>query len=106
LFIAVFPYWSEYCKNRFVWLYNILVNKYGFDEFNQVVLVHGTQDLGHLFYNVSDVKIIDGVAVNGSGRFVQWFALIARRMQTGYIYHYALAMVLGILVFLVWYVGV
>lgn len=105
LFIAVYPYWSEVLKKRFAWVYNVLVNKYGFDDFNQAFFVHGAQDVGHLFYDISDVKIIDGVGVNGSGRFVRWFAQIARHMQTGYIYHYALAMVLGILIFLIWYVG-
>ncbi|EKD70531.1 MAG: hypothetical protein ACD_46C00509G0002 [uncultured bacterium] len=105
LFVAVYPQWSTYLKKRFSWVYAILLRKYGFDEFNQIVLVHGTQDLGHLCYDTSDVKLIDGVAVNGSGRFVRWFAQTARRLQTGYIYHYALAMLLGLLVFLAWYVG-
>lgn len=105
LFTSVFPHWSVLFKKRFSWLYAILIRKYGFDDFNQIVLVHGTQDTGHLFYNVSDVKVIDGVCVNGSGRFIRWFAGVARRVQTGYIYHYALAMVLCIVVFLAWYIG-
>ncbi len=67
--------------------------------------MRGTQETGHAFYDVSDVKLIDGVFVNGSGHFVRWFAQTTRRLQTGYIYHYALAMVLGILVFLAWYIG-
>ena len=105
LYTAKFPQWSEAFKKRFALLYAILVRKYGFDDFNQVVLVQGTQDLGHLFFDVSDVKVIDGVCVNGSGRFIQWFAKVTRLLQTGYIYHYAFAMVLGIAVMLVWYVG-
>lgn len=105
LFTAVFPHWSEVLKTRFSLIYAILLRKYGFDDFNQLVIVNGTQDAGHICYEVSDVKLIDGVAVNGSGRFVQWFAEVSRRMQTGYIYHYALAMVLGIVVFLAWYLG-
>lgn len=105
LFTAGFPQWSEALKKRFAWIYSILVRKYGFDDFNQIVLVHGTQDTGRVFYEVSDVKLIDGLAVNGSGRFIQWMALVSRRFQTGYIYHYALAMVLGVVVFLAWYVG-
>ena len=60
-------------KKRFAWIYAILVRKYGFDDFNQIVLVHGAQETGHLFYDVSDVKFIDGVCVNGSGSFVRWF---------------------------------
>lgn len=104
-FFTSFPGWSDVLKKRFSLLYSILVRKYGFDDFNQIVFVHGTQDVGHVCYDVSDVKMIDGVCVNGSGRFIRWFAQTARFMQTGYIYHYALAMALGILVCLLWYVG-
>lgn len=103
LFVVMRPQWSEVLKKRFAGIYGILLRKYGFDDFNQIVLVHGTQDTGHLFYNVSDVKLIDGICVNGSGSLIRWFAQAGRRLQTGYIYHYALAMVLGILIFLVWY---
>lgn len=102
LFTAKFPAWSEVLKKRFAFIYEILQRKYGFDDFNQIVLVHGTQDTGHLFYEVSDIKMIDG-SVNGSGWLIRWFAQTGRRLQTGYIYHYALAMVLGILIFLAWY---
>ena len=105
LFTAIFPQWSTQLKKRFHWLYLILLRKYGFDDFNQIVLVHGTQEAGHVFYEVGDVKLIDGVAVNGSGHLIRWFAQMGRLLQTGYIYHYALAMVLGILVFLAWYMG-
>jgi len=105
LFTAKYPNWSVLFKERFHWLYRMLVNKYGFDEFNQTVFVHGTQDAGHLCYEVGDVKLIDGVCVNGSGRFIRWFAQAARLLQSGYIYHYAFAMVLGVALMLVWYVG-
>ena len=105
LFTAKYPAWSEIVKKRFSWIYAILINKYGFDAFNRVVLVDGALDVGHVFYDVSDVKIIDGVFVNGSGRLTRWFAQTARLLQTGYIYHYALAMVLGVTAMLVWYIG-
>jgi NADH-quinone oxidoreductase subunit L len=103
LFIALRPQWSDLFKKRFSLLYTILQNKYGFDEFNQKVLVHGTRDVGQVFYEAGDVKLIDGVFVNGSGRFVRWFAQAARLMQTGYLYHYALVMLLGVVAFLAWY---
>jgi NADH-quinone oxidoreductase subunit L len=90
-------------KKRFAVIYAILVNKYGFDEFNQKVLVHGTQDTGQIFYTIGDVKVIDGFFVNGSGWFIRRLAQAGRQLQTGYIYHYALAMVIGIVVFLAWY---
>lgn len=103
VFTMKYPQWSEIVKKRFSWIYAILLNKYGFDEFNQKVLVHGTRDTGQFLYNEADLKLIDGVFVNGSGSLIRWFAQTSRRLQTGYIYHYALAMVLGILVFLAWY---
>ena len=105
IFISFMPRWSDILKRRFSWIYYILVNKYGFDEFNQTVFVHGGRDLGQAFYDVSDKKLIDGVVVNGSGRAVRRFAEVARRMQTGYIYHYAFAMIIGVLFLLVWFVG-
>lgn len=105
LFTVLFPQWSEWFKRRFAFIYSILVRKYGFDDFNQIVFVHGTQETGHVFYEVSDVKMIDGVAVNGSGRLIRWLAVVGRKLQTGYIYHYALAMVLGLVVILAWYIG-
>src|SRR3990167_5531727 len=104
-FFTIFPQWAEVLKKRFAVIYAILLRKYGFDDFNQIVLVHGTQDLGSLFYKVSDVKLIDGVAVNGSGRFIRWIAQTARKVQTGYLYHYAFAMVLGMVALLVWYMA-
>lgn len=105
LFTVGYPQWSEILKRRFSVVYAILMRKYGFDDFNQIVFVHGTQDTGHVFYEVSDVKLIDGVAVNGSGRLIRWFAIVGKKLQTGYIYHYALAMVLGLVIFLAWYIG-
>jgi NADH-quinone oxidoreductase subunit L len=104
LFILVFPQWSERFTQRFSFIYAILTRKYGFDEFNQVVFIKGTQETGHVLYEGGDVKIIDGIFVNGSGRFIRWFAQAARSLQSGYIYHYALAMILGLALFLVWYV--
>lgn len=105
LFTAYMPKWSDYLKRKFALIYKILVNKYGFDYFNQIVFVRGTQDAGRLCYEVGDVKVIDGAIVNGTGKFVVKFAQVSRLLQSGYIYHYALAMVLGILAFLIWYVG-
>lgn len=93
---------AEHLKIRFKGLYAIITSKYGFDDFNQIVLVHGCRRLGSFFYLFSDLKLIDGLFVNGSGKFIRWFSRVARRMQTGYVYHYALAMIVGLAVFLGW----
>lgn len=87
---------------RFSWIYNILHNKYGFDDFNQVFLVRGTRKLANQLYLVSDLKLIDGLMVNGSAYLVNKIAKLTSKLQTGYMYHYALAMVAGLLGFLLW----
>lgn len=84
------------------WLYRILVNKYGFDAFNDKVFVDGTKGTGNILYEVGDQTLIDGMIVNGSGRLIRWFSSIGRGIQTGYLYHYATVMVLGLLGFLCW----
>jgi len=86
-------------------VYKILQHKYGFDEFNQRVFVMGARRLGQLLFQIGDLKLIDDGLVNGSGRLVNTVAKIVQRLQTGYLYHYALTMILGLVVlllFVVW----
>jgi NADH-quinone oxidoreductase subunit L len=96
------PALADKLKKRFAWGYNIIVSKYGFDDFNQIVFVRGARALGEFFYRVSDLILIDGIFVNGTGRLIRWFSLTARQIQSGYIYHYSFAMITGLLVFLGW----
>ena len=88
--------------NVFSWPYRLLVNKYGFDAFNDRVFVGGSKALGRLFYRVGDQKLIDGALVNGTGRTVRWFASKSRIIQSGYLYHYIAVMVFGLFGFLFW----
>ncbi|MGE0385466.1 MAG: NADH-quinone oxidoreductase subunit L [Gammaproteobacteria bacterium] len=78
-------------------LRTILLEKYGFDRFNEVVFAGGARGLGTGLWNVGDVALIDGLAVNGSARLVGWVSGVVRRVQSGYLYHYAFAMILGLL---------
>ena len=55
---------------------------------------------GNGLWKGGDVAVIDGVLVNGSARLVGWFATVIRKIQTGYIYNYAFAMIFGIVVLL------
>lgn len=98
------PQWADSLKKRLSWLYKILLANYGFDNFNQMVLVRGSRRIGEFFYKVSDLILLDGVFVNGSGRLIRFFARKGRQIQTGYLYHYALVMILGLVVFLSWFV--
>jgi len=100
-YIAV-PTIPVYFASRFSFIYKILINKYGFDSFNNLVFIKGVKGLGRMFYNVGDQTLIDGLVVNGSGRMVRWFSALGRNMQSGYLYHYATVMVFGLLGFLCW----
>ncbi|HAU1413071.1 TPA: NADH-quinone oxidoreductase subunit L [Legionella pneumophila] len=100
-YIAV-PSIPGYLARYFSIVYSILLNKYGFDRFNELFFVKGARGLGIAFYKIGDQKLIDGAVVNGSGRLVRWFSGKGRKIQSGYIYHYATVMVFGLLAFLCW----
>jgi NADH-quinone oxidoreductase subunit L len=86
-------------KERFKLVYTILDRKYGFDEFNDWFFSGGARLVGGGLWKGGDVAVIDGI-VNGSARVVGWVASIVRTLQSGFIYHYAFAMIIGILVLL------
>ena len=79
-------------------IYTLLENKYYLDWFNEKVLARGTRALGMGLWEVGDKKIIDGALVNGSWKLVGWVSSIVRRLQSGFIYHYALGMIIGVFV--------
>lgn len=97
-----FPKIPAFMARIFSWPYRLLLNKYGFDSFNDLVFVRGGKALGRLFYRVGDQELIDGLFVNGTGRTVKWFAFKSRVIQSGYIYHYVAVMVFGLFGFLCW----
>lgn len=88
--------------NRFSWIYRLLLNKYGFDLFNDKVIIPFIKALGQFFYTFGDRKLIDGFFVNGTGKTVRWLAQKGRGFQSGYLYHYATVMVLSLFGFLCW----
>jgi NADH-quinone oxidoreductase subunit L len=77
-------------------IYTLLDNKYYMDKINEVVFARGAVAIGRGLWKEGDVVVIDGI-VNGSARFVGWFASVIRFLQSGYIYHYAFAMIIGML---------
>ena len=81
-------------------LHRILLDKYGFDRFNDWFFAGGARGAGQALWRAGDVTLIDGLLVNGSARTVGWWAGVMRHMQSGYLYHYAFAMILGLLVLL------
>ena len=91
-------------KRRCMPIFNLLENKYYLDWFNENVLARGTRALGTTLWKVGDQTIIDGGLVNGSWKLVGRIAAWARALQTGYIYHYALVMILGIFLLMTYFV--
>jgi NADH-quinone oxidoreductase subunit L len=85
-------------------LYKLLANKFYVDELYQAVFAGGSLGLGTALWRVGDVALIDGGMVNGSARVVGWLSGLLRHMQSGYLYHYAFAMIIGLSVLLAWYV--
>lgn len=91
-------------KARLSGLNTILENKYYADWFNEQVLTRGARCLGRGFWQAGDRGLIDGLLVNGSARVVGMVAAVSRHLQSGYIYHYAFAMIIGILALLTFFV--
>ncbi|MES2039494.1 MAG: NADH-quinone oxidoreductase subunit L [Pseudomonadota bacterium] len=81
-------------------LYTLLDNKYYMDRFNEIVFAGGARMLGGGLWNIGDKGLIDGLVVNGSAKLVGWVSKLIRHLQSGYIYHYAFVMILGVMGFL------
>jgi NADH-quinone oxidoreductase subunit L len=94
------PQIADAIKSRFGWLYRVLDRKYGFDELNAYVFAGGSVGLGRLLWRFGDMLFIDGLLVDGSAKTVGFISRYARFSQTGYLYHYAFAMIIGLLVLL------
>jgi NADH-quinone oxidoreductase subunit L len=84
-------------------LARILDDKYGFDRFNDWFFAGGARKFGAGLWRYGDVTVIDGLMVNGSAKLVGWFAGVVRWLQSGYIYHYAFLMIIGVSVLLTWF---
>ena len=89
-------------KAKFEGIYKLLDNAYFFDKFNASFFAAGSRKTGSLFWQFGDVKGIDGIMVNGTANLVGRVAGVIRHMQTGYLYHYAFAMIIGLLVLVSW----
>ena len=87
-------------------LHRLLENKYYLDAFNQTVFAGGLRGIGQALWRIGDVAIIDGLMVNGTARTVGAMSALLRHIQTGYLYHYAFAMMIGLtlLMSMLWFV--
>ena len=87
----------ERIAERFGALHTVLVRKYYLDVLYESVFAAFGRAVGGGLWQVGDVRLIDGLLVNGSARGVGWFSTVIRRLQTGLLYHYAFAMIIGLL---------
>ena len=92
-------------RQKFSFVVNILMEKYGFDRFNDWFFAGGVRAIGGGLWKIGDVAIIDGFMVNGTARVVGWIAGLVRLAQSGYIYHYAFTMIIGVFVLLTLWFG-
>jgi NADH-quinone oxidoreductase subunit L len=87
-------------KHKFSGIYTLLDNKYYFDRFNDWFFAGGARGASGFLWKFGDVKMIDGLMVNGTARLVGLLSGVMRRFQTGYVYHYAFSMIVGVFVLL------
>ena len=92
-----FPHFPSQLAGNIGFIYRLLVNKYWFDEFNQIIFANGARKFGYFLFQYGDSKLIDGVFVNGSAKAIRTFSAAIRNIQSGYLYHYAFAIIIGLL---------
>ena len=85
-------------------IYRLLDNKYYMDWINENIVARGARGLGIAFWKGGDQALIDGAVVNGSWKLMARLGSVLRRVQSGYLYHYALVMLLGIFVLMTYFV--
>ncbi len=98
------PSIADWTQRKFNFIYNLLDQKYYFDRFNEIVFAGASRGIGHLLWRLGDALLIDGLVVNGSARLVGWISGVIRHVQTGYLNHYAFAMISGLILLLGWVV--
>lgn len=96
------PTLPAHIVKRTAWLYRILLKEYGFNAFNQWFFVQGSVRMAEFFAKRLDDQVIDQALVNGSGRLINRLSVVTRRLQSGYLYQYALIMVLALIALIVW----
>jgi NADH-quinone oxidoreductase subunit L len=94
----------QWFSEKLAFLKQILEQKYYLDWFNEHVSAALARALGRIFWRIGDLKLIDGFLVNGSWHLVSKLSTWVRPAQTGYLYHYALVMIVGVFCFMTWFV--
>ena len=103
LFFMQFPNTGENLRNKFRNLYNILKNEYGFIYLANIYFPKNVNTVSNVLWKKSDEKIIDGYFVNGIANLINNLSLKVRTLQSGYLYHYAFTMIIGLVLFLLFF---
>ena len=103
LFYIIDPRIPVQLAQRFRELYLFILNKWYFDELYDLLFVRSAMVLGDGLWKSGDGALIDGLGPNGFASMTRDLARQASRLQTGYVYHYAFAMMIGLAAFVTWY---
>jgi len=102
VFYILKPEWPAHVGRVLRPVVVVLENKYYFDAFNEKVLAAGARLIGRGLWKGGDAAVIDGLLINGSARVVGAVASLARLIQTGQLYWYALVMIMGVVGLMTW----
>ena len=103
LFYLLFPKLPSFFVSRFFYLHKLFFNKWFFDEFYNLVFVKYSLKIGSFFWYFVDKKTIDFYGPDGLSKTVSNISRKLVLLQTGYVYHYAFAMMIGVVIILSWY---
>ena len=103
IFYLLYPKVPKFLSSQFNPLYKFLLNKWYFDEIYEFIFVRNISRIGNFLSNFGDKRIIDGLGPDGISLRVMDIAKQMSRIQTGYIYHYAFAMLIGLMLFITYF---
>ena len=103
IFYLIYPSIPKFLSNKFNPLYKFLLNKWYFDELYELIFVRNISRIGNFLSNFGDKRVIDGLGPDGISLRVMDIAKQVSRIQTGYIYHYAFAMLIGLMLFITYF---
>ena len=91
-------------SSKFSGTYQFLLNKWYFDELYNLLFVRSAFRFGHALWKKGDGAVIDGLGPDGISSMVRRLSGQAVRLQSGFLYHYAFAMMIGLIAFASWYI--
>ena len=103
IFYLLYPKVPKFLSSQFNPVYKFLLNKWYFDEIYEFIFVRNISRIGNFLSNFGDKRIIDGLGPDGISLRVMDIAKQISRIQTGYIYHYAFAMLIGLMLFITYF---